>query len=110
MNYKQLLIDKNKKRKMSAAAKRRKRKERSNDEEVEVDENKEESTNTIDKEEKSENNAEENVQPVLVQGSEVKGDPLGTPEKVENMIEKRGEEFAGELENAERVNDLKRAA
>lgn len=109
VNYKQLLIDKNKKRKMSAAAKRRKRKERSNDEEVEVDENKEESTNTIDKEEKSENNAEENVQPVLVQGSEVKGDPLGTPEKVENMIEKRGEEFAGELENAERVNDLKRA-
>lgn len=37
----------------------------------------------------------------------MKGDPLGTPEKVENMIEKRGEEFAGELENAERVNDLK---
>ncbi|KAJ4127465.1 DNA-binding protein snt1 [Fusarium falciforme] len=61
---------------MSAAAKRCKRKERSNDEEVEVDESKEESTNTIDKEEKSENNAEENVQPVLVQGSEVKGDPL----------------------------------
>ncbi|QHS71943.1 Snt1p [Saccharomyces paradoxus] len=108
VNYKQLLIDKNKKRKMSAAAKRRKRKERSNDEETEVNEGKEESMSTVDKEENSENNAEETVQPVLVQVSELKDNPLDTSEKVENLVQKEGEEVTGGLECAERVNDLKR--
>ena len=109
VNYRQLLIDKNKKRKMSAAAKRRKRKERGNEEEIEVEEGKDESISTADKEEKSEEIIKEIAPPVLVQVLEAKDKLRDISENiVKNTAENGNEDIADGREDTMTTSNLKR--